>query len=249
MREETTTATQLSTATVSASMRLKRHDMLWLAIAVSLHAILLLIPLRHPPSATELTPVLSVSLLTPVNKDLDFENREPPVATAVELQAPDELPLRQGLPLAEKSIPADPAAMEAGPEDPLTPITTARLLDSASRFKWPVIDKKETRQLGVFAAQQIPDNWRPRITVEDNLFNGMVLPTKTEIVDRWLAADGTHNVVLNTPSGNTLCGRAQPWTPMNPLLEPIMTFWKCGGGGKRAFKMPDRYMRSQQQRR
>ena len=85
--------------------------------------------------------------------------------------------------------------------------------------------------------------------MEDNLFNGMVLPTKTEIVDRWLAADGTHNVVLNTPSGDTLCGRAQAWTPMNPLFEPIMTFWKCGGGGKRAFKMPDRYMRSQQHRR
>jgi len=220
-------------------MRLKRRDMLWLGVAVLLHASLLLIPMRHPPSTTEVTPLISVSLIAP----------------PVELQLLDELPLQQGLPLAEKSlpveppIPAEPPAQDDSPAEPLMPVTTALLLHSASRFKWPAIKKRDSRQLGVFSAQPIPDNWRPRITVEDNLFNGMVLPTKTEIVDRWLAADGTHNVVLNTSSGDTLCGRAQPWTPMNPLLEPIMTFWKCGGGGKRTFKMPDRYMRSQQHRR
>jgi hypothetical protein len=180
--------------------------------------------------------MVSVSLIAPRNEDPVFEKKELPPAQNL---APQQPP-----PPVEKPAPPEPITMESSPGDPVVKTTTARLLDSASRFKWPSIKKDESRQLGVFVPQPIPQNWRPRIGVEDNLFSGMILPTKTEVVDRWLAADGSHNVVINTPSGETLCGRAQPWNPMSPELEPIMAFWKCGGGGKRDFKMPERYMRS-----
>ncbi len=77
--------------------------------------------------------------------------------------------------------------------------------------------KDDSRRLGVFVPQALPENWRSGIISRDNLFNGMVLPNKTEIVDRWLAADGSHNVVINTPSGQTFCGRALAWDPMQPV--------------------------------
>jgi len=180
--------------------------------------------------------LVSISLIAPRNEE--------PIIEKKELLPEQDLAPQQPPPPAEKPAPPEPIAMESSPGDPVVKTTTARLLDSASRFKWPSFEKDESRQLGVFVPQPIPQNWRPRIGVEDNLFNGMILPTKTEVVDRWLAADGSHKVVINTPSGETLCGRAQPWNPMNPEIEPIMAFWKCGGGGKRNFKMPERYMRS-----
>ena len=70
----------------------------------------------------------------------------------------------------------------------------------------------------------------------------MTLPADTGAVDRWLAADGSHNVVITAPDGETYCGRAEAWNPMNPLVEPIMTYRSCGAG-KRTFDMPQPYGR------
>jgi len=75
---------------------------------------------------------------------------------------------------------------------------------------------------------------------EGNTFDGMMAPVETELVDRWQAADGSANVVINTPNGDTLCGRAEAWNPMQPLLEHLMMFRSCGGGGKRTFSMAAR---------
>jgi hypothetical protein len=228
MGQEITIRTDIGTTFVTDSMRLKRRDGLWLAMAVLLHAILLLVPLQHIPSVTEISQVVSVTLLAPRKKQPVFEPQEIAV-TPTEESRPAESHPPQALPPDENSALVKPEAGIFGPEDPPVNTTTARLIDSATRFKWPAMEKDQSRQLGVFMPQAIPDNWRPGITVEDNWFNGMVVPAKTEIVDRWLAVDGSHNVVLNTTSGETLCGRAQPWDPMRPMLEPVMTFWKCGG--------------------
>jgi len=230
--------TEMDPATVSVSMRLHWRDGLWLSVAVLLHALLLLVPMRHSAPAAQVSQVVSVTLLAPRKEQAVFADERLPFTQDI---APAQKP-----PLAEVPTPPGPIAMESSPEEPVVVTTTALLLDSASRFKWPSIEQDEIRQLGVFVPQPTPENWRPRGVGEDNLFNGMILPTRTEIVDRWLAADGNHNVVLNTPSGETLCGRAKSWDPMNPELEPIMAFWKCGGGGKRDFKMPERFMRSRQ---
>lgn len=222
--------------TVSASMRLNRRDGVLFGIVVLLHALLLLVPFQHSPPGTEVSQVVSVTLLAPRKEEPIFQEEEIPPA--------QDVTPRQATPLAELPAPPEPITMESSPEEPLVTTTTALLLDSASHFKWPAVEKDKSRQLGVFVPQAVPENWRPSIVEEDNLFNGMILPTRTETVDRWLAADGSHNVVLNTPSGKTLCGRARPWDPMNPELEPVMNFWECGGGGKRDFKMPERFMRS-----
>jgi len=122
-------------------------------------------------------------------------------------------------------------------------VTTARLVDSTSRLKWAFPKTVKQRQLGVHQRQEMPDNWRPSISMEDNLFNGMTVPRETEIVDQWVTADGSQNVVMTTTTGETLCGRRQAWDPMNPMLEQLMMFRSCGGGGKRTFKMPDRFNR------
>jgi hypothetical protein len=68
----------------------------------------------------------------------------------------------------------------------------------------------------------------------------MIAPAETELLDRWQAADGSQNVVINTPRGETLCGRAEAWDPMHPLVEYVMLFRSCGGGGKRTFTMDKR---------
>jgi hypothetical protein len=230
-------------------MKPGRRDALWLAAAVLLHALLLLIPPREFPSATETARTVSVTLLAPREEKPLFESVDPPAPPPEELLSADKAPPPQEPPLAERQALSGSHAGNSSEDKPLADTSTARLLDSASRFKWPTLEEDKHRQLGVYEPQGIPDNRRPVIPIADNRFDGMFVPEKTEIVDRWLAADGTHNVVLNTSSGDTLCGRARPWNPMNPLIEPVMTFWKCGGGGKRAFKIPDRYMRSRQQPR
>jgi len=236
MHKKATTPGGMKSISVHASMRLGQRDALWLAIALVLHALVLLIPLRSPPEVAANPTMVAVSLMAAAREDPPIEEKELPA------------PLAEQPSLVEQPRRAEPAAEEGVTEHPLVNTTTARLLDSASRFKWPSIDNRSNRQLGVFVPEAMPGNWRPRIMMEDNLFNGMMLPTKTETVDRWMAADGTHNVVLNSPSGDTLCGRAKPWNPMNPLFEPVMTFWKCGGGGKRDFKMPEQFTKSRQSR-
>lgn len=239
----------MNTGTVSASMRIRRRDALWLAPAVLLHAVVLLIPLQqHIPSATDLSRVVSVSLNAPRASEPEAEAAEPPLPPVVEEHVPEEPVQRPRAMQAESLAPAvDPQAVEKPPEPPATE-TTATLLDFAGRYKWPSVIQDRKRRLGTFVPQPVPENWRPNIIVEDNRFNGMVLPERIEIVDRWLAADGSHRVVINTPGGHTLCGRAQAYDPMNPLLEPIMSWWECGGGGKRTFTMPDRYLKSNRDR-
>ena len=230
----------MADSSVIKSMRLGRRDAAWLVIAMLVHCSLLLLPLHHRTSEPASTQVLSVSLLKPqVREALP----EPPLP---EMTVREESPPLQSIPPRETArIPAAPTPdpVQDDIEEPRTRTSTARLVDSANQMKWSLSEKPADRKLGVHVPQEIPDNWLPLIVVEDNRFNGMTIPATTEVVDRWLAADGSHNVVINTPTGETLCGRAQAWNPMNPLVETLMMFGKCGGGGARKFKMPDRFMR------
>ena len=230
----------MNTAGVTAGMRLGRRDALWLAVAVSFHAVLLLIPLRQALQVPENSRKLSVSLLTAPGK---WEALREVLPTA----RPMEQPPAGGVPgpaVPEIRAPLQPESPESAPRQSGTEASAAILIDSLNRIDWPSRGEDGRRRLGVFKPQPIPHNWRPSIKVEDNRFDGMAVPAVTGIVDRWLAADGSHRVVVNTPRGETLCGRAQAWNPMQPLIEPVMSWWKCGGGGERAFRMPDPFMRS-----
>jgi hypothetical protein len=109
------------------------------------------------------------------------------------------------------------------------------ILEAARQPGW-TLPAEPDRRLGKF----IPPAPLPTITPGENRFSDAYAPAGTEIVDRWLAADGSHNVVIRAPNGMILCGRALPWNPMEPLVEHVMMFRSCGGGGERSFSMPER---------
>lgn len=219
-------------------MLLSWRDGAWLAVVLLLHGSLLLIPFKVQPAIQDQPRILTLSLLAqPAPKTVRAPARNP--VEPVENTIPDTSAEHQSE-IVPPVLP-QPSLVVTEPVNPPEQTTTARLVDSASRHKWSVSTPAEQRQLGVHELKKEPENWRPSISLEDNLFNGMTKPAETEIVDAWLSSDGSHNVVINTPSGETLCGRQQAWDPMNPMIENLMMFKTCGGGGKRTFKMPDRF--------
>jgi hypothetical protein len=47
--------------------------------------------------------------------------------------------------------------------------------------------------------------------------------------------------MVRMPNGELLCGRAEAWNPMSPLVEPVMMYRPCGNG-RRTFEMPERVL-------
>jgi len=227
-------------ASVVQSMRLSGKDSIWLIFALFLHASLFLIPIKQSFPERVPTKLLSLSLLTPqATKTVPDQ----PVEPTPETDHPDPEtrsgPRYPAVPSPTSA--AEPA--ETPSEDPPHPITAARLVDSISQLKWSLPRSAETRQLGIHVPREVPENWRPGIGLKKNRFDGMTVPAETELVDIWQAADGSRNLVINTPTGQTLCGRAEAWDPMRPMIVHLMMFRTCGGGGERTFKMPDRFIK------
>ena len=132
------------------------------------------------------------------------------------------------------------------------PWTASALLQALSDLERTSPAVGTTWHLGQPGRSQQPPNWQRGSGAQalqpiDNLFNGMVAPNQVEIIDRWRAADGSHNVVVNLPNGRTVCGRAEASNPMQPLLEPVMMFRECGGGSQRSFSMPQTLSASQRE--
>lgn len=209
--------------------------------AVSAHALLLLLPGWNNPVRPEPVPFSIQLVPTPRPPALESPLQE---ARTLKPRAPRPEPaaLAQARVEAADQAPAPTADMQSAPLPKPAPtrLTAVRLLDSARMMEVLLPEQPDLRQLGQAPPLAIPSNWRPAIVLAANRFDGMVAPARTEILDRWLAADGSHNVVLETPGGHTLCGHALAWNPMQPLVEHLMLFRPCGGGGKRAFEMPDR---------
>lgn len=209
----------------------RRGDYGWLALAVAIHVLLLLIPAaeRAVRDGIEAAQRVSVTLARPARD-------EPPAAPAVE-------PLPQPVEISAKRR----AFPEARPPKPVvvspTPPTARELIESLPGIR-RIPGEEPERRLGEFVRPPLPRNWQPSLRLEPNRFDDVFLPGETEVIDRWLAADGSHNVVIRTAGGVTLCGRAQPWDPVRPLVEHVMMFRECGGGGRRSFDVPDRYKRS-----
>jgi hypothetical protein len=213
---------------------------------VALHAGLLLVPFSQEyPDRRFPGPALLIELRRAAPAEQPFVRAEPitgskPVPPGespepVPEPAPDPLPE-----VAAQEAPALPLESEPAPE-PESPPSTAVLLQSAADRKWRAPAEDSTRRLGVFVPQDVPPNWKPSITLDENLFDGMTVPRQVRVVDRWISPDGAYNVVVNMPNGDTLCGRGQAWDPMQPLIEHVVQFASCGGGGKRTFQWPDRY--------
>lgn len=232
-------------ATTPSVKRWDAQDSLWLCLAIALHACLLLIPAMQKDHTITRTGPLNITLLSPepIEKPL-VEEAEIKQAALPAIKnktlAPDDPPEPELTYLEQAEHRAD-----QHPPGEEVILTTARLLDSARKMEWPAPTGDDSRRLGVFVPQPLPENWRSGGGIEDNILNPMILnpivrPGKTEIVDRWLAADGSHNVIISTPGGQTLCGRALAWDPMWPLVEHVMQFRPCGGGGKRILEMVQR---------
>jgi len=226
--------------------RWKKSDAGWLSLAVMVHAAVVLWPMHFGGKTRVLVPSLTVSLVpfrTPSQKTVE---RLPEPAP----QIPDN---REFVTPAAKPTPSRPqnairTPVKPSPEEPADeaavtpPLSIASLIESAYRADLDKPDETRAQTLGVHTPQPLPANWRrgagaPGLMGETNLFDGMVAPDSVEIVDRWIAADGSHNVVVNLPGGETMCGRAEAWDPLQPLVEHIMMFRNCGGGGKRTFSM------------
>ena len=233
------------TASNTIKRRISVHDILWLCFAIVVHASLLLIPVNRESALQPGDPLISVSLMVDKNAQAATTKIEPdPVELPQELteQSPPEQP-----------VPAIPEKLTERPEPqivetarPTLPASAALIWVSFSQPDWLLAPESHPMQLGVYHAPGLPENWQSGPVLEDNLFNGMVIPQKTELVDRWLAANGSRNVVTNTSAGQTLCGRGLAWDPMHPLVENVMQFRPCAGGGKRTFEMTKRQPRQRE---
>jgi hypothetical protein len=213
----------------------------WLLLAILVHACLLLIPSRQALPPAQALHRLAVSLQRSARPPWPDPESTLPEQSVPPTMPPSHAVVESADVEPKRTNPPAPPAQEVG----LPPaLSAAHLLDLASRLQFDQKPAADSRDLGVFRPQPLPENWGPGVPKEANRFDGMVVPDEVEIVDRWLAADGSHNVVVNTPSGDTYCGRAEAWTPLNPLFEPIMMWRPCGGGGKRSFEMPARYRKS-----
>lgn len=228
------------TTYIPDNRRFTARDGLWFSLALLLHAAVFLLPLRYGHEPVPVQEYITIALVSPAKIPPEVMESPPQI---------DPLPEREPEPLAPplREVSQQPQKQQETRDQPAEPpepdisvITAAQLVHSASRFEWSQPANDERFQLGVFTARPPPANWNSGPEEEENLFDGMTLPVRTQVVDRWLAADGSHNVVINTPGGDTMCGRAQAWSPMNPLMEHVMMWRPCGGGGKRTFEMPHR---------
>lgn len=218
-------------------MRFGRQDVFWLSLALLFHLPLFLVPLTTPDPGPKASRILSVILATgPSAKTIE--------ATKTEYDPTPAAPKPETFfdPLPPEYQPP-PAAVQKPPvfPDPGPTVSTATLIDAASRFKWPLPETTPKRQLGDRPSAREAEYGQSRFNSDADLFESRTRPERTEVLDRWVSSDGSQNVVITTAAGQTLCGRAPSWDPLNPLMEHVMQFRTCGGGGKRSIKMPNRF--------
>lgn len=221
----------------------------WLAVAIFLHALLLLIPaqqgLSPGPTANSLAVVLTRAWqAAPGAAVMDRARAEMEPSPPEPRSAPEPLPPSPpGRPTAEAPRLAAPAREDAPSPDAGSPdqaVTAARLLDLANPHDWRLPGASEARRPGELAPRPLRPHWRPGTSLGPSRFDGRALPERVEIVDRWLAPDGSHNVMIETPTGEMLCGRAAAWDPMQPLVEQVMMYRSCGRA-RSTFEWPERY--------
>ena len=238
-----------------ASARLKKANLAWLGLALAVHGVLLLLPVGLWTPQLQVTPGMTVELI---------QWRSPPAspATIPREEAPGTKP-RPAVPATDSSVPEQseyeartvtapettPDVESSSPDvvssEPEVPLSVATLLHSAGRTPAGDSSQAPARNLGMHARHELPSNWGRGMGNEELMSRNPEMavpmaPAEPVIVDRWLDANGNHNVVVTLPNGDTVCGRARAWDPMQPLVEHIMMFRTCGSGGKRTFEMASR---------
>jgi hypothetical protein len=249
-------------AAAGKSRILNGSELIWLLIALIVHALLFTLPLQQQQDA--LRDVIDASKL-PVFINLTRPQVKKPAQPVMPSEKQVTVPETQPRPatITEKirDQPQEPASSPAdtikdlvpdeAEETPVKHLSTALLLHSVEDGSWTVhLPPEDGRTLGQPDKFSLPANWQKGtgakyFNPEDNMFNGMVAPATVEVLDHWVATDGSRNIVFNSPDGNTYCGRAEYADPMRPQFVPLMMFRPCGGGGKRTFDMsaPKSYSR------
>ncbi len=239
--------------TTSSFMPWKKTDLAWLSLAIGVHGALLLLPLRPLQSPAELRssaprPALAVELMPYTRSNVTHITQEIPLPLASEQSTASTPRARGKLSAATATklpVPADAGLPNDTAKQEITRFSAAQLVDLVSRMSFTELPSPAPRQLGSGEHSKQASAWRTgaqagALTAERNTFEGMMAPGKTEVIDRWLAADGSQNLVITTPGGETLCGRGEAWDPMHPLVEHLIMFRSCLGGGKRTFTLAAR---------
>jgi hypothetical protein len=213
----------------------------FLAVALLLHSLLLLLPARRGLQPEDVLHRISVSLssarvpLAGEDSKPSAPNPEPVAATATPATEPSAATPEPPIPSAARTGRPAPAP------PPLPRRSAARLLDLAHRTRWEIPPESGSRRLGEPAPGPGAGVRQPIPGLDGNLPEGAATPrAAVEIVDRWQGADGSHHVLVRTPAGDMLCGRAEAWDPMQPLVEHVMMFRSCGSG-KSTFEWPEQY--------
>lgn len=233
-----------------------RRDLGFLAMALLIHSALLLLPIKawqtHQNASKRPTELLRVRL-QPAPKTSSNAVEPEPVAQAPE----DEQTLRrldQEKPAADYTLAEipPPSYSQAPDNRPASDTSLSQTLSTQQLRHWVeradslAQPQQDTRTLGTARSYQPPANWNrhagaPLFASFDDRSHEATLPAGVAIVDRWQADDGSHQVLVHLPTGESLCGRAAAYDPMQPLVEPIMMFRSCGRIP--SFTMPERYMK------
>lgn len=212
----------------------------WLGPALLLHAALLLLPVSPYGRGADVARALSVSLIAPGPAPEERRPAPPAPAPSPQPAAPPE-PSVSPPPRTETAEPPVSSLRPEAVAKPAAPdLSAAQLLELSRQREWSLPKARESRPLGVFTPRPEPENWRSPGALGPSRFDGRSLPDDVEVVDRWVAQDGSHNVLVETPGGDLLCGRAVAWDPMRPLVENVMMFQSCGAG-TRTFEWPEHY--------
>jgi len=218
--------------------------MVWLTLALLIHSLLFLIPVRAPQPATGQATVLSVELRPFLPRTHSEKPSELPSDSTTSIPAIEESDLQNLQRFDAKPGKTETTALSIVQEAKKTSDSPESAVQLYQLLRDSILESEpedKVRRLGIPELRKQGADYNANRLSAGNIFDGMYAPARVEIEDRWLAADGSHNVVVNLPDGSTMCGRAAAWNPLQPLVEHVMMFRNCGGGGKRSFTMKSPY--------
>jgi len=223
------------------------------AMALLIHGALLLLPMKtwqaHPPDGNSRNELIQVNLRPAPRMPAS------PLEPARALHTPVKVlaqPLLERKPaadyiLAEIPLPSPMPELEnqaASESPPVQVLSSEQLRFQAGQLARLAPPAQTGSSLGTAKPMAPPANWSqhagaPIFSSFEDRSHEVTLPETATVVDRWQAADGSHQVIVHIPNGDSLCGRADAYNPMQPLVEQVMMFQPCGR--KPTFTMPERY--------